>query len=334
MSPAVAEVPGWRDLRHGGLLLDGQRLADLGQHAPGPMDGRAEQLLRRHADADSASALVKFVLERVCGFDFHTGTWTRGAKVTREWGRRAVTGEIVRPWHLWQGPRGARLPVFKECEELRVGIGKGRRTISHVLGWLRSGNDHLALVTNSRQWRLLFAGLDFEAWCEWDRDLWFEEGQLAPQVNALRTLLQPKLWTPGSKDAAAPLLQAVRDTRKGQADLSEKLGERVREAVETLIQGHGEILKERCADVDPADIYRAACRVAMRLVVILFAESRNLLPRDNALYHASYGLNGLLERLQKGGGPVPCPVAEARGPKCWPCSSWCTTARTSRSCRS
>ena len=37
----------------------------------------------------------------------------------------------------------------------------------------------------------------------------------------------------------------------------------------------------------------------MRLVVILFAESRELLPRDNALYHESYGLNGLLEQLER-----------------------------------
>ena len=52
-------------------------------------------------------------------------------------------------------------------------------------------------------------------------------------------------------------------------------------------------------DATPQDIYRAACRVAMRLVVILFAESRELLPRDNALYHESYGLNGLLEQLER-----------------------------------
>ena len=51
--------------------------------------------------------------------------------------------------------------------------------------------------------------------------------------------------------------------------------------------------------VDPADIYRAAVRVVMRLVVVLFAESRELLPRDNALYHGSYGLTGLLEELEK-----------------------------------
>ena len=241
------------------------------------------------------------MLEEVCGFDAGTGTWTRGAKVSPEWSRRAPTGEVVKPRQLWEGLGGGRLPVFMEPGP-RVGIGKGRRTVSRVLGWLRAGNDHLALITNGKQWRLLFAGLDFEAWCEWDMDLWFQDGKPAPQVDALRTLLQPKLWTPASKDAASPLLQAIRDTRKGQAELSETLGERVREAVEILIQGHGEALKEQCSDVDPADIYRAACRVAMRLVVILFAEARDLLPRDNPVYHASYGLNGLMERLQSAAG--------------------------------
>ena len=58
----------------------------------------------------------------------------------------------------------------------------------------------------------------------------------------LRTLLRPELWTPAAEDAAPPLLQAIRDTRKGQAELSEVLGERVREAVEILIRGHGEAL--------------------------------------------------------------------------------------------
>ena len=86
------------------------------------------------------------------------------------------------------------------------------------------------------------------------------------------------------------------------------LGERVREAVEILIRGHGEALSALAdgteeADVaeyrayledvagvssaevpfgddetppgaTPQDIYRAACRVAMRLVVILCSRSR------------------------------------------------------------
>ena len=297
-------LPGWERLRHGGLLLDPKRLGAIAQGAPGPLDDAAERQLRQSAssmlDGDGdASSFATFVLERICGLDPSTGAWTRGSNVAPSWGRRAITGETVKPRQLWTGPNGGRLPVFLDRSGKRLGIGRSRRTVSQVLGWLRAGKDHLALVTNGRQWRLLFAGLDFDAWCEWDLELWFEHGEISPQVTALRALLSPKLWTPESEDAEAPLLQAIRDTRKGQAELSEVLGERVREAVELLIQGHGEALKERCGDVDPADIYRAACRVAMRLVVILFAESRELLPRDNTLYHESYGLNGLLEQLER-----------------------------------
>ena len=297
-------LPGWDRLHHGGLLLDPKRLAAIAGGAPDPLDDHTERQLRQRAssmlDGDGdASAFTTFVLERVCGLDSSTGVWMRGTSVAPSWGRRAITGETVKPRQLWTGPNGGRLPVFLDRSGKRLGIGRSRRTVSQVLGWLRAGNDHLALVTNGRQWRLLFAGLDFDAWCEWDLELWFEHGELASQVTALRTLLSPKLWTPESEDVEAPLLQAIRDTRKGQAELSEVLGERVREAVELLIQGHGEALKEECGDVDPADIYRAACRVAMRLVVILFAESRELLPRDNSLYHESYGLNGLLEQLER-----------------------------------
>ena len=295
---------GWERMRHGGLLLDPKRLDSIARSTPGPLDQYTEQRLRQRATSmldgnGNPSAFAAFVLEQVCGLDASTGAWTRGSNVASSWARRAITGEAVKPRHVWTGRNGGRLPVFFDRGQRRLGIGRSRRVLSQVLGWLRAGNDHLALVTNGRQWRLLFAGLDYDAWCEWDVELWFEQGALSPQVTALRTLLSVNLWTPETEGAEPPLLKAIRDTRKGQAELSEVLGERVREAVELLIQGHGEALKERCVTVDPADIYRAACRVAMRLVVILFAESRELLPRDNSLYHESYGLNGLLERLER-----------------------------------
>ena len=258
-------VPGWERLRHSGLLLDATRLAALSRHVPGPLDDRTGRQLRQHAgamsdaDADSGaiSSFVAFVLEEVCGLDASIGAWTRGSNVAPSWGRRAITGETVKPRHLWTGRNGARVPVFLDGGR-RLGVGRGRRIVSQVLGWLRAGNDHLALVTNGRQWRLLFAGLDYDAWCEWDLDLWFEEGVLSSQVTALRTLLGPGLWTPETEDAAAPLLQAIRDTRKGQAELSEVLGERVREAVEILIRGHGEALSALAGvtEADAAD-YRA-----------------------------------------------------------------------------
>ena len=310
--PDTSPLPGWERLRHGGLLFDGTRLQELAEFRPEPLDQYIEGQLRQRANAIlegsvDPSSFVTFVLERICGLNGSTGTWARGSSVASSWGRRAITGETVKPRHLWTGEHGASMPVFLD-DGKRLGIGRGRRIVSQVLGWLRGGNDHLALVTNGRQWRLLFAGLDYDAWCEWDLDLWFDEGELSPQVEALRTLLNAELWTPETEDSTPRLLQAIRDTRKGQAELSEVLGERVREAVEILIRGHGEplraLVEPPVAVPTPADIYRAACRVAMRLVVILFAESRDLLPRDNALYHGSYGLNGLLEQLNRNEGSL------------------------------
>ena len=297
------ELPGWERLRHGGLLLDGPRFAEITRFAPAPLDQFTEHRLRKLSaellnEAGDATSFISFVLERVCGFDAGSGTWSRGSQVATTWTRKAVSGESIRPRQLWQGPRDALLPVFYSTDK-RIGIGRGRRIVSLVLGWLRAGGEHLALVTNGYQWRLIFAGLDYDAWCEWDVELWFEEGGLSSQVTALRTLLQPRLFTPETKDASPPLLQAIHNTRKGQAELSEVLGERVREAVEILIQGYGGTLREPPDEHQPADIYRAACRVIMRLVIVLFAEARELLPRGNPTYHENYGLNGLLERLER-----------------------------------
>ena len=163
-------MPGWERLRHGGLLLDATRLAALSRHVPGPLYDRVGRQLRQRAgaisdaDADSGavSSFVVFVLEEVCGLDASTGAWTRGSNVSPSWGRRAITGETVKPCHLWTGTNGARLPVFLDGGR-RLGVGRGRRIVSQVLDWLRADNDHLALVTNGRQWRLLFAGLDYVA---------------------------------------------------------------------------------------------------------------------------------------------------------------------------
>lgn len=296
-------LSGWDRLRHGGLLLDTPRLQVVAGLVPSMLGRDDEEELRRRAGAllagdRDAAAFVVFVLERVCGFVPGEGGWLRGPAVGAEWSRRTPTGETVKPRHLWRGPRGAILPVFLDSEK-QVGLGRGRRTASQVVQWLRGGSERLALLTNGRQWRLIFAGLDFDAWCEWDVDLWFEEGALSPQVSALRTLLSPQAFTPPAPGQPAPLLAAVLDSRKGQAELSGTLGERVREAVELLVQAHGEPLREQCAATPASDIYRAAVRVVMRLVVVLFAESRDLLPRDNALYHGAYGIGGLLEELEK-----------------------------------
>lgn len=295
-------LPGWERLRHGGLLFDKTRLEELAKFVPTRLYDYKSQKLRQFANAildgtGNRSTFVAFVLQVICGLDGTVGRWERGNNVPASFNRRAVTGEMVKPNHIWIGQNGGLIPVFID-DSKRLGIGKSRRAVSRTIEWLRTGNDALALLTNGSQWRLLFAGLDFEAWCEWDVNGWFEQGEISPQVTALRTLIQARLWEPVQRDEPL-LVKAIRDSRKGQADLSVTLGERVRLAVEILIQGHGDALNELADSVEAADIYRAACRIAMRLVVILFAEARNLLPHDNSLYYESYGLNGLMEQLER-----------------------------------
>ncbi len=293
----------WASLRHGGVLVAPSQIEKILPATPKPLSFRLAERLRRDVTRleGNESVLLDTVLEAICrlGVD-GAGSWTKGSQISTDWTRRSLSGKAIRPRRIWQGPHGSLLPVFV-TDEKRVGIGRGRAAVSEVVEWLRAGDEKLALITNARQWRLIYAGLDFSAWCEWDVDRWFEEGEPGPQVDALRVLLAPETHTAPDAKSLAPLLAAISATRKGQSDLSAVLGERVRRAVELLIHAHRGPLSHLGDSVANADIYRAATRVVMRFVVLFFAEARELLPRDNPIYHGSYGLTGLLEQLERVG---------------------------------
>ncbi len=295
----------WSNLRHGGLLLDLNRLSSLIPSLPAALLGFQQEKLRREIaqfrddPQRGRTKLIIHLLESACGFTGTGGTWHRGSNVETIWTRRGLAGEAIRPHHLWLGRHGASLPVFVD-DEKRLGIGRSKRSISHAVQWLRQGPEQLALVTNGQQWRLVFAGLDYDAFTEWELDQWLAEGSTTPEFDGLRALVSPKLWTPPEDKAPCPLLAAVNDSRKGQSDLSQLLGERVRQATELLIQAHASSLNALNGSLDPQDIYRAGVRLIMRMVVVFFAESREgLLPRDNPIYHGSYGLQGLRTELER-----------------------------------
>jgi len=303
----MASSDWWASLRHGGLLITPGRLAEFFPGVPHALPGWVAERLRRDVTrvdagiADAARDLIATVLERVVGLnEAPPARWLRGADVPSEWSHRALTGEVVRPRRLWQGPRGGLLPVFID-DEARLGVGRGRRAASRVVEWLRRAGLPLALLTNARQWRLIHAGLDYDAWAECDTALWFEEGLPAPQVDALRILLSPTALTPVKAGEPSPLAAAILESRRGQAELSGALGERVRIAIERLIQAHGAALATLEVSVTPREIYIAATRMIMRMIVVLFAEARELLPRENAVYQGSYGLEGLREALERAG---------------------------------
>lgn len=325
----MTDAAWWASLRHGGLLLSPAQVARLDAAPLSPFPSATAERLRRaivRASADDLPAsaraaaqsdLLTLLLEEVAGLQDASrsaprpasapapaGHWLRGAEVDASLTVRSVTGEAIRPRRLWLGGNGARLPVFFS-DEGRLGVGRGKRAPARLLEWLRARGERLALLASPSLLRLAYAGADHDAFCEWDLSLFFPEGKPGAQVEALRRLLAPSLLVPPRAGEPAPLLRLVLDARKGQADLSSTLGERVRRAVELLVASHApalSALEDEGRSLPHEAVYRAAVRVVMRLVVLLFAEARpDLLPRENPLFHGSYSLAGLRESLERQG---------------------------------
>ena len=116
-----------------------------------------------------------------------------------------------------------------------VGRGRGRNAYARFLELLRGTGHRLGLLTNGSQFRLIYAGIDFESWCEWESDRWFDGGDGTEELDGLRQLLSPESLAP-AKSGISALLDAVEESRKRQADLSSVLRENVRQAVELLLE--------------------------------------------------------------------------------------------------
>ncbi len=309
----------WTSLNQDGLLIAAERLPEFFPEETEELSFYMSDLLRRSIDKikeepEYIYAFMDIILEKLLGYP--PSEWKKGNEVDSSWTVKSITKVNIKPVRIWQGPHGNILPVFNAYslmgmrggakETFRLGIGRGRRAAARVIEWLRKKKMKIALLTNGRQWRLIYAGIDFESWCEWDIDMWFEEGQASDQVTALRILLGRDSLCAPEEDEPSLLSAAIQETRKGQSQLSTVLGERVRQAVEILIDVSSNALdpldSETLHHVSRRDIYIAAVRMIMRLVVVLFAEARDLLPRYNDIYNNSYGLSGLREQLMKTAG--------------------------------
>jgi hypothetical protein len=238
--------------------------------------------------------LLDVVLESACGLCYG---WEKGSSVSPTEGASLLDGSVLKPRRLWKSTEGDTLAVFSTTVK-RLGLGKGKRPVAQVVEYLRKKKYPLGLLTNGLQWRLFWADVDSLAWVEWEMDRWQEGEQLSEELMVMRLLLSPTCLTRDSS-GFSPLLKAIRDTRRGQAKLSKELGERVRKSVELLLRSRASSIGEVWEEHRSQELYVASCSFVMRLVVVLFAEARELLPVDNAVYHHSYGLRGLLDKLDR-----------------------------------
>ena len=110
-----------------------------------------------------------------------------------------------------------------------------------------------------------------------------------------------RLYSVGRKQRLPYLLS---ESRKYQNLVSTQLSEQVLHSLYELLRGfqaaddmaHGELLRQVLRE-DPNHVYAGLLNVLLRLVFVLYAEDRGLMPGDS-VYGNFYGVNGLFERLR------------------------------------
>ncbi|GAA1937516.1 Eco57I restriction-modification methylase domain-containing protein [Amycolatopsis minnesotensis] len=101
------------------------------------------------------------------------------------------------------------------------------------------------------------------------------------------------------------LIELLRKSEDSQEEITEALGVQVRQAVELLVAAIGRAdtaQRDRGGkglDVSAYEVYRGAVTVMMRIVFLLFAEERKLLPSDTPLYASTYSAGRLCARLEQ-----------------------------------
>ncbi len=122
-------------------------------------------------------------------------------------------------------------------------------------------------------------------------------------VAALRMLLHAERLFQGPPALRLPAL--LRESRKYQNEVSTALAEQVHEALWELVRGfqaadearRGALLSDVLAAA-PDEVYGGLLTVLLRLVFLLYAEDRGLMPAGE-VYAANYAVTGLFRRLRE-----------------------------------
>ncbi|TXK43286.1 Eco57I restriction-modification methylase domain-containing protein [Nonomuraea sp. C10] len=153
----------------------------------------------------------------------------------------------------------------------------------------------LGLVTDGRWWTLVWAprgGVTTTA--VFDAIPWPE----AAERDVLRAFVSllgfDRFFSFPESERLPALLKASLDS---QEDITEALGVQVRQAVELLVAAIGRAGVP--GEVTAHEVYRGAVSVMMRVVFLLFAEERGLLPSDNKVYAAAYSAGRLCAELEQ-----------------------------------
>ncbi|MFC7387284.1 Eco57I restriction-modification methylase domain-containing protein [Sphaerisporangium rhizosphaerae] len=243
----------------------------------------------------------------------------------RSWG-----GDQARPDAVVYGPDPAsgqaeRLLVYRRRwdEPLTRATRDQPSMIEQAAMLCRRRGVPLALLTDGRFWVLVHAkpgGPTSTA--IFDTDLWLEEPALlrafASLLGASR-LLPPPVQQDGIPSAS--LAGLFERTANAQTQVTDTLGDQVRQAVELLVGEFARLDRESggalLATVPERQVYRATLTVMMRLVFLLYAEEQRLLPVLDPVYAAGYAVSSLYTQLDEAHQLHGDEIAD-RSPAAWP----------------
>lgn len=169
---------------------------------------------------------------------------------------------------------------------------------------LRDHKIPLGMVTDGTEWTLVYApagGATTTA--TWTRHAWADEPET---LKAFAALLGRLRFFGVPEDQTLPALLAVSLDR--QEEITTRLSEQSQSVVEMLVGCIGRLDAEHRAEhhepllptsVEPAEVYQGAVTVLMRLVFLLYAEERGLLPLDDDTYAEGYAASTLAGQLQE-----------------------------------
>jgi hypothetical protein len=222
----------------------------------------------------------------------------------------AEYGEILRPEVALVGPIGRDVagkpqllvsvyPVEQSLDKPVAGKHWKATPGTRMMELLHATDVPLGLVTNGEEWMLVFAPRgDTTGFTSWHGSLWIDE---PITLRAFHSLLSSRRFF-----GVAPsdtLLALLQESAQDQQEVTNQLGDQVRDAVEVLIQAFDRLDQDSgrtlLKGLDERSLYDAALTVMMRLVFLFSAEERGLLHLNEPLYDDNYAVSTLREQLQE-----------------------------------
>ncbi|MGW2540710.1 Eco57I restriction-modification methylase domain-containing protein [Kitasatospora sp. NPDC001574] len=199
------------------------------------------------------------------------------------------------------GTTAALVMVTDPVDSLRDPLTDGwsASPVDRMEELLRTCGATIGVVTDGRWWAVVSAReKTMVASGIVDAQTWIEEPATR---NAFIELLQLRRLVGGKPQDR--LTELFGESVTAAEKITDALGTQVRRAVELIVQAlsEGGLEAARRAEPDPlperrSEVYEAAVTVMMRVVFLLFAEERGLLP-ENQLFAMGYGISDELDHL-------------------------------------